>query len=78
MKTAISIPDPVFEAAESLAEELGVSRSRLYSAAVSEYVARRGAEGVTDKLNEIYREHEARLPPEMELLQFGSLPAEEW
>ena len=30
MKTAISIPDEVFVAAEGLAERLGVSRSQLY------------------------------------------------
>ncbi|MEM6753148.1 MAG: ChpI protein, partial [Cyanobacteria bacterium P01_C01_bin.38] len=33
MKTAISIPDPLFEAAEQFAKRLGLSRSELYAMA---------------------------------------------
>jgi hypothetical protein len=40
MKTAVSIPDDVFEEAERLAAELRTSRSRLYSRALRELVAR--------------------------------------
>ena len=40
MKTAISIPDDVFEEAERLARRMGKSRSRLYQHALAEYVAR--------------------------------------
>src|SRR6266511_1777128 len=40
MKTAISIPDDVFEEAERLATELQTSRSQLYSRALQEFVAR--------------------------------------
>ncbi|HEX9737109.1 MAG TPA: ChpI protein, partial [Thermoanaerobaculia bacterium] len=32
MKTAISLPDPLFEAAEALAARLSMSRSQLYGA----------------------------------------------
>ncbi len=67
VKTAISIPDPVFEEAERLAEQLGVSRSRLYSEAVSEYLVRRVSEGVTERLNTIYDEVDAELSSEIEL-----------
>jgi metal-responsive CopG/Arc/MetJ family transcriptional regulator len=38
MKTAISLPDPVFEEAESLAKQLGVSRSELYTKALKAYL----------------------------------------
>ncbi|MFM5891936.1 MAG: ribbon-helix-helix domain-containing protein, partial [Dolichospermum sp.] len=38
MKTAISLPDPVFEEAESLARQLGVSRSELYTKALKAYL----------------------------------------
>ncbi|EIJ36932.1 hypothetical protein Thini_4454 [Thiothrix nivea DSM 5205] len=37
MKTAISIPDPVFQAAELFARHFGISRSELYTKAVEEY-----------------------------------------
>ena len=40
MKTAISIPDPVFEAADQLAARIGMSRSELYATAVAEFMDR--------------------------------------
>jgi len=77
MKTAISVPDDVFEAAEDLAKKLGVTRSRLYSRAVAEYVAQRRDDRVTERLDEVYGEVEARLDPVLERLQLSSL-SEEW
>lgn len=47
MKTAISIPDDVFEDADRLARALKKSRSQLYSTAVREYVARHSEDQVT-------------------------------
>jgi metal-responsive CopG/Arc/MetJ family transcriptional regulator len=78
MKTAISIPDDVFEAAEGLAEELGMSRSELYARAVGEYVARRRAKEVTSKLNEVYSKAEACLDPVLDALQRASLGGGRW
>jgi metal-responsive CopG/Arc/MetJ family transcriptional regulator len=77
MKTAISIPDDVFEAAEGLAEDLGRNRSELYARAVAEYVSRRRGEDVTRKLNEVYSRIEARLDPALEALQLASLAGED-
>jgi metal-responsive CopG/Arc/MetJ family transcriptional regulator len=37
MKTSVSIPDPIFEAAERLADRLDVSRSQLYTKILREY-----------------------------------------
>ena len=54
MKTAISIPDDVFEAADQLAAELKQSRSQLYSQAVREYVARHSTDSVTAALDAVY------------------------
>jgi predicted transcriptional regulator len=53
MKTAISIPDDLFEAAERLARKLGKPRSVLYAEAVAEYLARRDAGAVTDAMNAV-------------------------
>lgn len=47
MKTAISIPDDLFEEADKLARELKQSRSQLYSRAVREYLARHSGDTVT-------------------------------
>ena len=51
MKTAISIPDSLFTAADALARKLGMSlRSRLYATALAEYVAKQhGAARVTER-----------------------------
>ena len=54
MKTAISIPDDVFAEAERLARRLKKSRSELYSRALREYVARHGADHVTETLDSLY------------------------
>jgi predicted transcriptional regulator len=80
MKTAISIPDPVFEAAEQLAKRLGKSRSQLYSEAVAQYVERRSDAAVTERLNAIYATEPelSKLDPVLEALQWRSLPKEEW
>ncbi|MCH8220357.1 MAG: hypothetical protein IIA76_03315 [Proteobacteria bacterium] len=46
MKTEISIPDRLFEAADRLASHLGISRNELYSTAVSPYLDQNRALGV--------------------------------
>jgi metal-responsive CopG/Arc/MetJ family transcriptional regulator len=56
MKTAVSIPDDVFSGAERLARRTKRSRSRLYSDALREYVARHSADSVTEAMNRVCRE----------------------
>jgi predicted transcriptional regulator len=51
MKTAVSIPDDVFEGAERLARRTNRSRSRLFSDALEEYLARHTPDKVTDAMN---------------------------
>jgi metal-responsive CopG/Arc/MetJ family transcriptional regulator len=53
MKTAVSIPDDVFEGAERLARRAGKSRSRLFTEALQEYVARHAPEEVTEAMNRV-------------------------
>ncbi len=80
MKTAISIPDPVFKAAEQLAKRLGKSRSSLYTEAISSYVYEHQNEGITEILNEIYskEEEEHRIDPDLVELQLQSITEEKW
>ena len=47
MRTAISIPDAIFRRAERLARRLKMSRSRLYTEAIAEYLCRRDPDEVT-------------------------------
>jgi metal-responsive CopG/Arc/MetJ family transcriptional regulator len=51
MKTAISIPDELFEGAERLARRTKKSRSRLYGDALKEYLARHAPDEVTEAMN---------------------------
>lgn len=53
MKTAVSIPDDVFARAERLARRARRSRSELFSAALSEYVARHAPDEVTEAMNRV-------------------------
>jgi metal-responsive CopG/Arc/MetJ family transcriptional regulator len=51
MKTAISIPDDVYQGAERLARRTKKSRSRLYGEALKEYLARHAPDEVTEAMN---------------------------
>jgi len=51
MKTAVSIPDDLFKGAERLRRETKRSRSRLFSDALKEYLARHTPDGVTEAMN---------------------------
>jgi len=51
MKTAVSIPDEVYEGAERLARRTKKSRSRLFSDALKEYLARHAPDEVTEAMN---------------------------
>lgn len=53
MKTAVSVPNEVFERAERLAKRLEVSRSELYSRALREYLARHTPDEVTQALDRL-------------------------
>ena len=53
MKTAVSIPDPIFERGEKLARRLSKSRSQLYAEALAEYVTRHDPETVVERLNAV-------------------------
>lgn len=53
MKTAVSIPDDVFQEAERLAAELRTSRSQLYSRALQEFVTRHAPNRLTEAMNRV-------------------------
>jgi metal-responsive CopG/Arc/MetJ family transcriptional regulator len=75
MKTAISIPDPIFESAEKLAKRLGISRSQLYSDAVDALIEKYRYSGVTEQLDAVYETNPeaSRLEKDLEALQSQSL-----
>jgi metal-responsive CopG/Arc/MetJ family transcriptional regulator len=53
MKTAISLPDHLFRAAEQLAKRARKSRSQVYADALAEYLTRHSPDEVTESMNRV-------------------------
>ncbi len=78
MKTAISLPDSVFEEAEALAQQLGLSRSELYTKALQEYLKQYNHHQMLHQLNQVYATESSELDPIMASMQWMSLPQDGW
>jgi metal-responsive CopG/Arc/MetJ family transcriptional regulator len=78
MKTAVSIPDPIFHAAESLAKRLGMSRSELFSRALEAYLETHKHDSVREALDAIYSQESSSLDETLAQMQWASLPQEGW
>ena len=78
MKTAISLPDDVFKAAEALAKKLGISRSGLVREALSEYLAKHKHARVTERLNQVYAVEDGTLDAGMREAARQTLLRSEW
>jgi metal-responsive CopG/Arc/MetJ family transcriptional regulator len=69
MKTAISIPDSLFERADSLARRFHISRSELYARALERYMDAHDEEATRAVLDEVYATESSDLPPGAEAAQ---------
>jgi len=78
MKTAVTIPDALFERAEAAAKNLSLSRSELYSRALKDFLRSRDQSDVTESLNHVYATESSALDEVLEQMQFSSIPREEW
>ena len=78
MKVALSIPDDLFESAETLSKRLGVSRSRLYATALADYVAKHRGRKTTERLNAVYASEATGLDPALRGAQRRSLESDKW
>jgi hypothetical protein len=78
MKTAISVPNAVFEAAELLARRLGMSRSELYTTALARFMADYDDRAVTEALDTLYSELDSTLDPVLAAMQRRALAGESW
>lgn len=78
MKIALSIPDDLFETAETVGKRLGVSRSRLYATALAEFLSKHRGRKVTERLNTVYATEESRLEPGVRRLQRRSVERTTW
>jgi metal-responsive CopG/Arc/MetJ family transcriptional regulator len=78
MKTAISIPDPLFEQADRMARQLGLSRSQLYALAVESFLKDHEQQAITAALDRTYGEEPSALDPVLVQLQTTHLVKDEW
>lgn len=77
MKTAISIPDPLFEAAERASKRLGISRSRFYSRALEAYLRSQRASGVKERLDAVYAVEDSAVDTALARMQDATLKEED-
>jgi metal-responsive CopG/Arc/MetJ family transcriptional regulator len=78
MKVAVSVPDPIFAAAERLAQQRQIARSQLFTQALEEYISRHASEAVTAKLNQVYAGTESGLDEPLLRAQLAGLEDEAW
>ena len=62
MKTAISIPDDLFQEAEKLAQDLDLTRSALYARALREHLEKSKNAAITAQINAALAEDGPRKP----------------
>jgi len=60
VKTAVSLPESVFRKVEALAEELRVSRSRLFLMAIEQFTERRGNQELFEAISRAYAKPPSR------------------
>ena len=78
MKTAISIPDKLFNAADNYAQSHGFSRSNLYAKAIAHFLEQQPQKHITDQLNKVYAKKSSSLDRGISAIQFQSLENEKW
>ncbi len=78
MKTAVSIPDAIYRAAEKFAKKNRLSRSKLYARALAEFLKKARGRATTERLNEIADRIDTSLDPVVAKLQSQALDREDW
>lgn len=78
MKTAISIPDPLFKAAERAAKRQKVSRSRYYARALASYLNSQRARAIKEALDAVYANEDSELDPGFAAATYEILRKEKW
>jgi predicted transcriptional regulator len=78
MKTAVSVPDDLFRAAEAAARRLRVSRSELYANAIAAFLKGQQGSAITERLNDVYSRHAAKVDAGLHRAQLKSLAKDAW
>lgn len=78
MKTAVTLPDDVFDKAERLATLRNVGRDELYAEALRHYIARHDPDAVTDAMNRVIDEIGDETDPFVQAAARRTLKQVEW
>ena len=77
VKTAVSIPDPIFEAADRLARRRRISRSELYAQALTRLIDDDESSRVTERLDGVYADGPSELDTGLATIQALAID-EDW
>ncbi len=78
MKTAISIPDKLFVAADQYAKAHGFSRSGVYAKAIEMFLEQQPQNHITGQLDKVYGGKTSSLDSEISAIQSRSIEKEKW
>jgi hypothetical protein len=73
MKTAVSLPNEVFEAAERFAKERGLTRSAVYAKALEMFLETNQIDPLTEAINRVADRVDTRLDSGLKRLQRATL-----
>jgi hypothetical protein len=78
MKTAISVPNHVFELSEKLAKKLKVSRSKIFAMGVRKLGEEYDDDDITARINKVCEEVDTSLDPTIKKYQNRVIKREKW
>jgi len=78
MKTALTIPNPIFKKSKQRAKELGMSFDEFCTKALVAFNPEHNYKNVTEALNEVYKTESSSIEPELIRMQTLSLMEEKW
>lgn len=78
MKTAISVQSNLFQRAEKFAREKKISRSKLFSDAVKDYLDRHERERIIEQINKVCDEVDTSIDPFWKEIQGRVISKDEW
>ncbi len=78
MKTAISVPNEVFELSERLAKKFKVSRSKIFAMGVKKLGEEHDEEEIIANINKVCEKVDTSIDPILFKMAMLSLPKDEW
>ncbi len=78
MKTAISVPNEVFQLSEKLAKKLKVSRSAIFAMGVKKLAEEHDEDEIIAQINRVCKKVDTSVDPVLFQMAMLSLPKDEW